>query len=314
MKEKFLLGWHFLPESCVSLPWRKQDIGMNRIILLVCMLVGCIAECRAQSMNYICCESDSAKVCELLSQDAEDNPVLFYARRLTGIPYVGHTLEGNEPERLVINLHQLDCTTLVETVLALARTHAGGRTALQDYAMNLADLRYRGGQMNGYTSRLHYFDWWINDNIRRGNVAEVSDTKQCTATFRVDNHYMTRHPDAYEHLKGRPERIDSIRMLEEAGNGGTFHYLPKHKTLLSKSHLGFIHDGDVIAIVTGKDGLDYAHLGFAVWGKDGKLHLLNASSIHKKVVEEPKTIHQYLKEHPSFLGIRVLRLSSPSIP
>ena len=58
-------------------------------------------------MNYICCESDSAKVCELLSQDAGDNPVLFYAHRLTGIPYVGHTLEGNEPEQSGITAIQM---------------------------------------------------------------------------------------------------------------------------------------------------------------------------------------------------------------
>ena len=289
---------------------------MKRIILLACVLVGCIAGCRAQAgaINYICCESDATRVCDLLQLDAGANPVLYYARKLIGIPYVGHTLEGNEPEQLVINLHQLDCTTLVETVLALAKTRAGGGTAVHEYAAKLTDLRYRGGQMNGYTSRLHYFDWWINDNIRRGNVHEVSDARHCSATFRVANHYMTRHPDAYEHLKGKPERIDIIRRLEEAGNGGSFRYLPKEKTLLGKGELGFIHDGDVVAIVTSKDGLDYAHLGFAVWGKDGKLHLLNASSIHKKVVEEPKTIHQYLKEHPSCLGIRVLRLSSPSIP
>lgn len=289
---------------------------MKRIFLFLLLFVGCTVGCMAQTdcMRYVCNTEDSIRVCRLLSEDAGQNPVLYYARRLIDIPYVGHTLEGNEPEQLVINLHQLDCTTLVETVLALAKTRAEGGRTLKDYAANLAKLRYRDGQMDGYTSRLHYFDWWINDNIRRGNVAEVSDTKQCTATFRVDNHYMTRHPDAYEHLKGRPERIDSIRRLEEAGNGGSFRYLPKEKTLLGKGELGFIHDGDVIAIVTSKDGLDYAHLGFAVWGKDGKLHLLNASSIHKKVVEEPKTIHQYLKEHPSFLGIRVLRLSSPSIP
>ena len=289
---------------------------MKRIILLVCVLAGCIAGCNAQDkpINCICSKPDSARVCELLQADAGDNPVLYYARRLTGIPYVGHTLEGNEPEQLVINLHQLDCTTLVETVLALTRTHAKGGTALKDYAANLTNLRYRDGRIDEYTSRLHYFDWWINDNIQRGNVVEVSDARQCTATFRVDNHYMTSHPDAYEHLKGRPARIDIIRRLEKAGNGGSFRYMPKEKTLLGKGELGFIHDGDVVAIVTSKDGLDYAHLGFAVWGKDGKLHLLNASSIHKKVVEEPKTIHQYLKEHPSFLGIRVLRLSSISIP
>jgi hypothetical protein len=48
-------------------------------------------------------------------------------------------------------------------------------------------------------------------------------------------------------------------------------------------------------------------LGFAVWKKDG-LHLLNASMIHKKVVEEPMTFYQYLQKHPSHTGIRVLRI------
>ena len=291
---------------------RKQNIGMNRIILFLFLFVGRTVGCMAQTdcMRYVCNTEDSIRVCCLLRENAGQNPVLFYARRLIGIPYVGHTLEGNEPEKLVINLHQLDCTTLVETVLALAKTRAEGGRTLKDYAANLTNLRYRNGRIDGYTSRLHYFDWWINDNIRRGNVEEVSDAKQCTATFRVDNHYMTRHPDAYKHLKGRPERIGIIRSLEKAGNGGSFRYLPKEKTLLGKEVLGFIHDGDVVAIVTSKDGLDYAHLGFAVWGKDGKLHLLNASSIHKKVVEEPKTMYQYLKEHQSFLGIRVVRLKN----
>ena len=53
-------------------------------------------------------------------------------------------------------------------------------------------------------------------------------------------------------------------------------------TSLSQKDLSAIHDGDLIAIVTTKKGIDYSHLGFAVWGKDGKLHLLNASSITTK--------------------------------
>ena len=43
-------------------------------------------------------------------------------------------------------------------------------------------------------------------------------------------------------------------------------------------------------------------------GKDGKLHLLNASSIHKKVVLEPMTLYQYMQKHPVQTGIRVIRL------
>ena len=56
-----------------------------------------------------------------------------------------------------------------------------------------------------------------------------------------------------------------------------------------------------------KKGLDTSHLGFAVW-KEGRLHLLNASSIHKKVVLEPMTLRQYMQKHPSQLGVRVVRV------
>ena len=52
-----------------------------------------------------------------------------------------------------------------------------------------------------------------------------------------------------------------------------------------------------------------SHLGFAVWLEDG-LHLLNASSVHKKVIEEPLTFHEYQKKRPSQTGTRVVRVKS----
>lgn len=253
-------------------------------------------------------KSDSAKVEKLLRMDVGSNDVLFYARQFEGIPYVASTLEIADPERLVVNLRQLDCTTLVETTLALAMTKRQGSTHFSDYCHNLMRLRYWGGQMNGYLSRLHYFTWWMHDNLKKGLVEEVSDSINFTAVINVENHYMSTHPASYKFLKGNAERIDSIKKIEEQYNGPDGHYLPEQSTALSKSELSCINDGDIIAIVTTKDGIDYSHLGFAVWGKDGKLHLLNASSIHHKVVEEPKTLRQYLREHKSSIGIRLLRL------
>lgn len=253
-------------------------------------------------------KEDSAKVEKLLRMDAGENDVLFYARQFKGIPYVASTLEVADPERLVVNLRQLDCTTLVETTLALALTKRQGSDKFSDYCHNLMRLRYWGGQMNGYLSRLHYFTWWMHDNIDKGLLEEVSDSVHFTAMINVDNHYMSAHPEKYKFLNGRKERTDSVRRLEEKYNGLDGRYLPEQSTALAKSELSCIKDGDVIAIVTTKDGIDYSHLGFAVWGKDGKLHLLNASSIHHKVVEEPKTLRQYLREHKLSVGIRLLRL------
>lgn len=56
-------------------------------------------------------------------------------------------------------------------------------------------------------------------------------------------------------------------------------------------------------------GLDYSHVGLAVWGKDGKLHLLNASSLRKKVVEEPQTLYRYMLGQRNQMGIRLVRLA-----
>jgi len=253
-------------------------------------------------------KGDSAKVERLLRMDCGTDDVLFYARQFAGVPYVASTLEAADPEKLVVNLRQLDCTTLVETTLALTLTKRQGSDKFSDYCRNLMRIRYWGGQMNGYLSRLHYFTWWMHDNIDKGVLEEVADSAHFTAVINVDNHYMSAHPEKYKFLKDRKERVDSIRAIEERFNGPDGHYLPAQSTGLSRRELACVKNGDVVAIVTTKDGIDYSHLGFAVWGKDGRLHLLNASSIHHKVIEEPKTLRQYLREHKSSVGIRLLRL------
>lgn len=252
--------------------------------------------------------ADSAKVVELLKLQPGQDDVLFYARKFKGVPYVASTLEKKDPEQLIINLKQLDCTTLVETTLALTMTKRQGESTFEAYCKNLETLRYWHGKMNGYLSRLHYFTWWMHDNIDKGLIEHVKDAAHFTAPINVQNHYMSAHPDKYKFLKAHPEWVDSIKQLEQQYNGPDGFFLPANKTRLTPKELSSIHNGDIVAIVTRKDGIDYSHLGFAVWGKDNHLHLLNASSIHHKVVEEPKTLYQYLKEHPSSIGIRLLRL------
>lgn len=252
--------------------------------------------------------TDSARIVKLLRMDTGRNDVLFYARQFIGVPYVAATLEVADPEKLVVNIRQLDCTTLVETVLALAMTKRQHSDSFEEYCRNLATLRYRNRKPEGYLSRLHYFDWWINTQTRSGLIEEVKNNRHFTAKRQTRNYYMSRNPSKYRMLKAHPEWVDSIASLEKEYNGVQWNYLPAASTGLSPRQLSVIRNGDLVAIVTRKAGLDYSHLGFAVWGKDGKLHLLNASSIHHQVVEEPKTLRQYLREHPTSIGIRLFRL------
>lgn len=265
---------------------------------------------RPDLKDVIYTPEDSAHVVNLLRTEVKGtSDVLFFARRFLGRPYVAHTLEVAAPERLVVNLRELDCTTLVETVLALTLTKRQKSDKFTDFCQNLERLRYFGGRRNGYLSRLHYFTWWMHDNIDKGIMEEVTDPKYFTSPIIVKNHYMSRHASAYKMLRTHPEWIDSIAALERRFNGPDRYFLPESRTALGRKALSTIQDGDLIAIVTTKDGLDYSHLGFAVWGKDDRLHLLNASSIYHRVVEDQNTLHRYLARQKSAIGIRLLRLA-----
>lgn len=263
-----------------------------------------------EAIDALYTESDSLEVVKLLKEcPAEtDNDVLYFARHFIGRPYVAHTLEGNAEERLVVNLRQLDCTTFVETVTALVMTRRQGKTSFLDFCNNLERIRYGKGGRNGYCSRLHYFGWWIQENERRGIVSIVGDAKLFTGRKQLNLSYMSQHPEKYEALRRSPSRRDSIYRLEQAYNGISFPYLPARLCCRPPQELQAIEPGDLIAITTSKKGLDYAHLGFATRDKEGCLHLLNASSIYKKVVDDGNTLCQYLKKHPSFTGITVLRI------
>jgi len=293
---------------------------MNRLILSFVLALTGLCACSAQSPrpevaadepldHVVYTAKDSARVCELLRMDAGANDVLFFARKFIGLPYVAHTLEVADPEQLVVNLHGLDCTTYVETVLALALTYREGSDRFGDYCRNLERLRYRRGVRDGYLSRLHYFAWWMHDNVDKGLVSEVKDKKHWDAPLTVNDYYMTKNWQQYRMLKAHPEWVPEITRMEKAANGPDGTYLPEKYLNLTKKDLGAIENGDVIAIVTTKAGLDYSHLGFAVWGKDGKLHLLNASSVYKKVVEDSNTLFKYLGERKTSIGIRLLRLN-----
>jgi hypothetical protein len=233
---------------------------------------------------------------------------LFFAKKFLGRPYVAHTLEGNDPEQLVINTRQLDCTTLVENVVALTLCTQRRTLSYFDFKHALVDMRYRRGIIKDYTSRIHYFTEWITENTKAGIVSEVqSPVPPFSAIQKVNLGYMSQHPQSYDALQNHPEFVSIIREMEQAVSGQQFRYIPKSDVKNTQLLRQSIKDGDIIAITCKKAGLDIAHLGFAVWQKDG-LHLLNASMIHKKVVLEPMTLYQYLHKHPSHTGIRIIRI------
>ncbi|MBR6606452.1 MAG: DUF1460 domain-containing protein [Prevotella sp.] len=272
---------------------------------------------------FLCClsclqlshasESDSIKICNLLEESKRysqaDDVVSYFAKKFVGIPYVANTLEVNDEEQLVVNLRQMDCTTYVETVVSLALCVQNGQFTYQDYINALRNLRYRNGVIDGYGSRLHYFSDWIDNNENMGFVKEVQTPNPPFSAIQVLNlDFMSKHPHSYKALRISPYLVEEIRETEINLNGKKMNYIPKSSLANTSLLRKVVRNGDILAIVTNVKGLDIAHLGIALWRKDG-LHMLHASSKQGRVVEDNNTLRTYLNGNKSFLGIRVLRLT-----
>lgn len=264
---------------------------------------------KAQTVE--CTAEDSARVVNLLKEAktgrGTENRILYFGKKFLGLPYVAHTLELGDKEHLIVNLHGLDCTTFVETVVALSLCDQQDRRTFDDYCKNLTKVRFREGKMTDYTSRLHYFTWWAEDNERLGIVKDIcieGGPFTAVQTIRID--YMSQHPTLYKQLKNHPDFVPVIKAYEQATNGKQFRYIPKKNLSWQHTSLGMVKDGDIVAMLTDSDGLDTRHIGIAFW-QNGRLHLLHASSLYKKVLMSKETFYEYEMKQPKHTGIRVFR-------
>jgi hypothetical protein len=258
-------------------------------------------------------KEDSALVVKLLTeaqtQRGKENRMMYFGKKFLGLPYVGFTLENGDKEHLIVNLHGLDCTTFVETVLTLSLCDLQDARTFKDYCRNLLKVRYRDGKMTDYTSRLHYFTWWGDDNVKLGIVKEIGITD---APFmgiqKVHINYMSTHPQLYKQLKNHPEFIPVIKRYEDETEGKEYPFILKRDLDWHPSTpLAMVRDGDIVAMLTDQDGLDTRHIGIAFW-KNGKLHLMHASSLYKKVLMSKETFYEYEMKQPKHIGIRVWRM------
>lgn len=283
---------------------------MNRCMVAIITILIHVLGMQAQKVEYT--KADSAQVVALLNaaknQRGSENPIFYFGKKFLGIPYVAHTLELGDKEHLIVNLHGLDCTTFVETVVALSMCDQQDKRTFDDFCKNLTKIRFREGKMTDYTSRLHYFTWWAEDNEQLGIVKDISiNDAPFFGVQTVHINYMSQHPTLYKQLKNHPEFVPTIRNYEQATEGKQFRYIEKRDlSWQAGTPLSMVKDGDIVAMLTDSDGLDTRHIGIAFW-QNGRLHLLHASSLYKKVLMSKETFHEYEMKQPKHTGIRVFR-------
>ncbi len=215
--------------------------------------------------------------------------------------YVAGTLDKNMSESLVINLTGLDCVTFVENCLVFARCIKFGKTSFDDYKAQLKKVRYRGGSLNGYASRLHYFCDWISDNEDKGIVKNIT-AEIGGVEYNKKINFMSTHTSSYKQLS-ESSNVDGINAAEDAINSRYYYYIPKND--ISKSY-DLMQSGDIIATTTSIGGLDVTHTGY-VYKEGGGTYFLHASSKSKKVIISPEELQEYVASDSKKTGIMVAR-------
>lgn len=223
------------------------------------------------------------------------------AKFFLGVPYVGKTLEY-EPERLIVNLREMDCMTFVENVLALAEASASGTPSWQIYLEKLQQIRYRDGKIEDYTSRLHYTSDWIYENEKKGLIADI--TKEIGGVpLAMDVSFVSTHPESYMQLQSHPEYIAVMAKKEKEINSRQYYYIPKEEIDKREAQ---IRTGDIVCFVTSIKGLDISHVGI-VHKEGDKMTFIHASSGKKRVIINEESLQDYVLGIKKSKGIMVLR-------
>jgi hypothetical protein len=234
-------------------------------------------------------------------KDAPTSDLMIKAGTLLlNTSYADHTLE-HEPEQLVINLREMDCTTFIENCMALARTLKSNNPDFEQFARELQNIRYRDGKINDYSSRLHYFSDWIYTNSSKNLVNDVS--KEITdSPYQLNLNFMSTHPASYKQLRDST-LIQVVARLEKEISAREMYFIPKNRLSEFEDKL---LDGDIAAITTDIEGLDVSHTVLLI-RKNGRIHILHASSTAGKIVISDETLEVYVMNNKRTTGIMVAR-------
>ena len=221
-----------------------------------------------------------------------------------GNPYVSHTLEMEGEEKLVVNLREFDCTTFVESVVALVNTVRSENPHFDIFLRELRRIRYRDNNLRGYASRLHYTSDWLYDNEKKGILKNRSAGLGGILEKKNIN-FMTTHRNAYRQLKSDDVLWQQVQAIEKVVNErGGFYYLPK-ENIADKAVI--IPHMSMVAFATDIKGLDVTHMGFAFHERN-RLTFIHASSTQKKVVIDQKTLSDYCTGQSSCTGIIIAEI------
>ena len=224
-------------------------------------------------------------------------------------PYVASTLElYDDREVCSVDFRGLDCVTFFELALAFARLLKRGDRTPDALLAEVTFLRYRGGQLTDYASRLHYLSDWFADNQAKGVVRVLTPELPGAERFTRRVNFMSTHPGAYRQLKAGPDQLAKIALREAEINARTTAYVPREKVAVAQR---LLMTGDIVGVTTTIEGLDCAHSGVCYRDEAGNPRLLHASTTRNAVVldEDLATYVASVRTHSGIMVARPLEVT-----
>ena len=177
----------------------------------------------------------------------------------------------------------------------------------QDYSYNnfkniLRNLRYRDGKIDDYSSRIHYTSEWILQAEKNGILKEMTQELGGVKSGQKFN-FITTHTGSYKQLSEDPSLISKIANTEAGLNKNEYYYIPTNKI---NEILPLLKTGDIIGFNTSIEGLDILHVGI-IYNENNDVGFIHASMAGKKVMIEPLSIVDYVKNNKRMNGIRIIR-------
>jgi len=221
--------------------------------------------------------------------------------QLVNTPYKGGTLDAFDVETCAIDFTGMDCVTFYETALAMARIIKKGVVSKTSLRAEIQRLRYRGGILRNYASRLHYTSDWFQDNHARKAIDDITSDLPGAVRITKKIAFMSTTPVNYFPLRDDPALVRLIASPERRLSALPLFFVPRVSLAEAEKRL---KTGDIVGITTNVEGLDCAHTGL-IYRDEGDLpRLLHASSKYGYVTLD-KPLSEFLS--PSHTGIIAAR-------
>ena len=239
-------------------------------------------------------------------QEAFGALVARAARLELGKPYYDEPWHPG-PEALESRVDSFQCVSLVESSLALARCVWRNNSTSLCFLHEVQRLRYRHGEVEGYPSRLHYFEDWLSDNAQRGHL-NLLTRNLGGQPVTLNYSYMSSHPAKFPALEDADIRT-AISATEARLSHTKMYVLDRDKILATERAL---QSGDIIAVASRVGGMMVTHTGLVYLDDAHVAHLLHASSAQHHVVLSKEDLSEYILRRPERRGILVARPVAPS--